>query len=39
MGVGAVGAVYVAEHGQQLFESLAADEALTRSAETVGAES
>jgi putative oxidoreductase len=39
MGVGAAGAVYVAERGQQLFESLAADEALTRSAETVRAES
>ena len=38
MGAGAAGAVYVAERGQQLFESLAADEALTRSSETVGAE-
>ncbi len=39
MGAGAAGAVYVAERGQQLFDSLAADEALSRSAETVGAES
>jgi putative oxidoreductase len=39
MGVGAAGAVYVAERGQQLFESLAADDALTRSAEAVRAES
>ncbi len=38
MGAGAAGAVYVAERGQQLFEALAADEALSRSAETVGAE-
>jgi putative oxidoreductase len=39
MGVGAAGAVSVAERGQQLFESLAADEALTRSSQTVAAES
>jgi putative oxidoreductase len=39
MGVGAAGAVYVAERGQQLFDALAADEALSRSTETVGAES
>ena len=39
MGAGAAGAVYVAERGQQLFDALAADEALSRSAETVAAES
>jgi putative oxidoreductase len=38
MGAGAAGAIYVAERGQQLFDALAADEALSRSAETVGAE-
>ncbi len=38
MGAGALGAVYVAERGQQLFDALAADEALSRSAETVRAE-
>ena len=38
MGGGAVGAVYVAERGQQLFDALAADGALSRSAEAVGAE-
>ena len=37
MGAGAAGAVYVAERGQQLFDALAADEALSRSAATVGA--
>jgi putative oxidoreductase len=39
MGAGAVGAVYVAEHGPELFEALDADDALSRSAERVGAES
>jgi putative oxidoreductase len=38
MGAGAAGAIYVAERGQQLFESLAADDALSREAEQVGAE-
>ena len=33
MGAGAAGAIYVAERGQELFESLAADEALSRSSE------
>jgi putative oxidoreductase len=39
MGAGAAGAVYVAEHGQELFEARDADEALSRSVEQVGAES
>ena len=39
MGAGAVGAVYFAEHGQELFEPRDADDALSRSAERVGAES
>ncbi|HEY1565199.1 MAG TPA: DoxX family protein [Gaiellaceae bacterium] len=39
MGAGAAGAVYVAEHGQELFEARDADEALNRSTERVGAES
>jgi len=39
MGAGAAGAVYVAEHGQELFEALDADEALSRATEKVGAES
>jgi putative oxidoreductase len=39
MGAGAAGAVYVAEHGQEIFEPLDADEALSRSTEQVGAES
>jgi putative oxidoreductase len=39
MGAGAAGAIYVAERGQQLFDSPAADEALSREAEPVGAES
>jgi putative oxidoreductase len=39
MGAGAAGAVYVAAHGQELFEPHAADEALSRSTERVGAES
>lgn len=37
MGVGAVGAVYVAERGEQLFAAGDADEALSRSTERVGA--
>src|SRR3954454_17884261 len=39
MGTGAAGAVYVAEHGQELFEALDADEPLSRATEKVGAES
>jgi putative oxidoreductase len=39
MGAGAAGAVYVAEHGQELFAARDADEALSRSVEQVGAES
>jgi putative oxidoreductase len=39
MGAGAAGAVYVAAHGQELFEPRDADEALSRSEERVGAES
>jgi putative oxidoreductase len=40
MGAGAAGAVYVAAHGQELFEALDADEALSRATEkVVGAES
>ncbi len=39
MGAGAAGAVYLAEHGEELFEARAADEALSRSVEQVGAES
>ena len=39
MAAGAAGAVYVAEHGQELFEALDADEALSRATEKVGAES
>jgi len=39
MGAGAAGAVYLAEHGQEIFEPLDADEALSRSTEQVGAES
>jgi putative oxidoreductase len=39
MGAGAAGAVYVAEHGQELFEALDADEGLSRATEKVGAES
>jgi putative oxidoreductase len=38
MGAGAAGAVYFAEHGEEIFDKLAADEALSRSAEHVGAE-
>lgn len=38
LGAGAAGAVYVAEHGQELFEALDADEALSRATEKVGAE-
>ena len=37
MGLGAAGAVYVAEHGEELFAAGDADEALSRSAEKVGA--
>jgi putative oxidoreductase len=39
MGAGAAGAVYVAEHGQELFDAVAADDALSRATEQVGAES
>ena len=39
MGAGAAGAVYVAEHGQELFESRDADDALSRSTERAGAAS
>ena len=39
MGAGAAGAVYVAEHGQELFDAVAADDALSRPTEQVGAES
>jgi putative oxidoreductase len=39
MGAGAAGAVYVAEHGQELLEGLDVDEALSRSAERAGAAS
>lgn len=39
MGAGAAAAVYVAEHGRELFEPRDADDALTRSTEQVGAES
>ena len=39
MGAGAAGAVYVAEHGPELFEARAADEALTRAEEHVRAKS
>ena len=39
MGAGAAGAVCLAEHGQELFKGRDADEALSRSAEQVGAES
>lgn len=39
MGAGAGAAVYVAKHGQELFEPHAADEALSRSAERTGAAS
>jgi putative oxidoreductase len=39
MGAGAGAAVYVAKHGQELFEPHAADEALSRSTERVGAAS
>jgi putative oxidoreductase len=37
MGAGALGAVYVAEHGQELVEAFDADEALSRATERVGA--
>jgi putative oxidoreductase len=37
MGLGAAGAVYVAERGEQLFAAADADEALTRSTERAGA--
>ena len=39
MGAGAAGAIYVAEHGPELFEPRDADDALSRSTEQVGAES
>jgi len=39
MGAGAAGAVYVSKHGQELFESRDADEALSRSTERTGAAS
>jgi putative oxidoreductase len=39
MGIGAVGAVYIAERGEDLFEPGDADQALSRSAERVGAHS
>lgn len=39
MGAGALGAVYLAEHGEELFERRDADEALSRGTEKVGAES
>ena len=39
MGAGAAGAVYLAEHGQELFKAVDADEALSRATEKVGAES
>jgi hypothetical protein len=39
MGIGAAGAVYVAERGEQLFAAGDADDALSRSMEKVGAES
>ena len=37
MGVGAAGAVYVAQHGEELFQARDADDALSRSTEKVGA--
>jgi putative oxidoreductase len=39
MGAGAAGAVYFAEHGQELFEPQDADDALSRSTERAGATS
>jgi putative oxidoreductase len=39
MGTGAAGAVYLAEHGEELFGTSAADDALSRSVEQVGTES
>jgi putative oxidoreductase len=39
MGAGAAGAVYLAEHGSDIFEARDADDALSRSTEKVGAES
>ena len=39
MGAGAAGAVYLAQHGEELFEARDADDALSRSTEKVGAES
>jgi putative oxidoreductase len=39
MGAGAAGAVYLAEHGEELLAAHDADEALSRSTEQVGAES
>jgi putative oxidoreductase len=37
MGIGAAGAVYVAERGEELFSAVDADEALSRATEKVGA--
>ena len=39
MGAGATGAVYVAHHGQELFEPLDADDALSRATQRTGAAS
>lgn len=39
MGAGVAGAVYLAEHGAEIFEARDADDALSRSTERVGAES
>ena len=39
MGAGAAGALYVAEHGQELFDAVSADDALRRATEKVGADS
>jgi putative oxidoreductase len=39
MGAGAVGAVYLAKHGEELFAEADADDALSRATERVGAES
>ena len=39
MGAGAAGAVYLAEHGAEIFDARDADDALSRSTEKVGAES
>ena len=39
MGAGAAGAVYLAEHGAEIFDARDADDALSRSTEKVGAKS